>query len=263
MHQKQSKLHNYPLQTLISMIIFILLFGLAIGSHLNVIIARFQNDNLIGNKRSVCPKCNHTIAWYDLIPVFSFLILRGKCRNCSEGISFRYPFVELLNAVLYVFVCFSAQNLVDVGFLCILASILVCISFIDLDHMIIPDKMVGIIFVLGAVRLLWLRPIPITSGLLGAALGFGFLALIAIFTGAMGGGDVKLMGAAGLWLGNSATVLALMIGFVLGSSVGVLLIALKKKSRKDYIPFGPYLCIGIFVSLLYGPALIHWYMNLY
>jgi len=127
--------------------------------------------------------------------------------------------------------------------------------------MIIPNKFVAIIFLFGIARLFLTNELTLSSALYGGLIGYGFLALIAVVTGAMGGGDVKLMGAAGFWLGSGGTVLALMLGFLLGSIIGVALIALKIKTRKDYIPFGPYLCIGIFVSLLYGTSIIEWYLN--
>lgn len=241
--------------------IAIIVLGLLIGSFLNVCIYRIPKEETIVTGRSHCMYCGKDICWYDLIPVFSYIILGGKCRNCKHKLSFQYPFVELLNAIMYywIYIIFG-DNYITIIY-CLLASALIVLSLIDCYHFIIPDRINLLILVLGLIQLIidfnnWKTYI---IGFFAVSLLLLFIAIIT--KGQMGGGDIKLMAAAGLLIGWQKIWLALIIGCIAGSILGITLILLKKGSRK--IPFGPYLSFGIITSILYGNEIIEWYLNLF
>lgn len=252
--------------------IFVFIFGLIIGSFLNVCILRLPEGRSIVVGSSSCMTCNTRLTVIDLVPLFSYLFLRGKCRHCGQKISPIYPVVESFNAVLYVLLYLkfglSYSLLVNMA----LVSILIVISFIDFRHMIIPNGLVIALIIVGIIQL----AATIITGVFGYWLGFiiGFFAggipllLIALFCcfilkkEAFGGGDIKLMAAAGLIIGWKLTITSYIIGIVLGAIAGLILILTGKKKRGDEMPFGPALALGITVSVFFGEALINWYMGL-
>ena len=267
----------------------VLLFGLVVGSFLNVCIARLPQDQSISTPRSHCPRCKTPINWYDNIPLVSFLALRGRCRNCGLPISWRYPLVELLNGLLYLW-SYTAFGLTgESGMVMALCSALLVITFIDLDHQIIPDVITlpGMVIGLLAAPLFMsaLEP-PMAFGLgrlfpsagtylagfanslVGLLLGAAPLFIIGWLweklrkVEAMGGGDVKIMGMVGSFLGWKGAFLTIMLGALTGSLVGVTLIALKKHQADKVIPFGPYLAFGTLLTLFYGADIIDWYFGL-
>jgi len=242
--------------------ILIFILGLVIGSFLNVCIFRIPKNKNIVSGTSHCPHCHTGLEPLDLIPVLSFLLLRGKCRYCNELIRLRYPLVELLTG----FVFLIAFLTVDFRFLLIkyliILSLLIVITMIDLELQLIPDSLV--ISLLGW-SILWQIFLPEQTwwqAVLGAVIGGGLLLAIAILSkGGMGGGDIKLMFAAGFSLGQLGTLLALFIAFVTGGLVGAVLLATGRKTKKTPIPFGPFLALGITLSSLWGHQIIGFYLN--
>jgi len=260
--------------------IFVFMLGAVIGSFLNVLIYRLPRSLDFVKGFSFCPACEHRLYPKDLVPIFSYLVLRGKCRYCGVSISSRYMIVELL-AGLSAFlswtafmppVAFLANTIAagapDAAFpgnAALYAAVLAClitIAWIDHDTMEIPDSLSIAIAVCGSIAIFIGPDIGLSSRLIGIAVAAVPLFLIAFFIeGAFGFGDVKLMAAAGLFLGWQNTLVALFIGIVIGGVFGVILLATKKKSRKDHFAFGPSLCIGIAVAMFFGQNIIGLYMG--
>lgn len=239
----------------------IFLFGLAVGSFLNCIIYRLKTGESFFKGRSYCPFCQHQLSWPDLIPVFSFLFLKGKCHYCQKKISLQYPLVELATGFLFV-LCFLFHV---PWFIFIIACFLIIIFVYDLKHYIIPDKI--IYPAIGITLIATLQGVPFGSSnffawqsALGAA-GF-FLAIVLLSRGHwMGVGDIKLGFLMGLILGFPNILVALFLAFLTGAIIGIGLIILGKKSLKSEVPFGPFLVIGTLVAMFWGPAIINWYLN--
>ena len=242
---------------------FALAFGLCIGSFLNVCIYRIPNKLSVARGSSMCPKCGTPLRPAELVPVFSFLFLRGKCRNCKAPISAVYPFVEILCGALFMLSFFLFGISLQTLAAWIAVSVLIVASFIDIRTMEIPD---GVSIALAAASILAFF-IPGTvwwDRLLGIACAAGPLLLIHIFSkgNAMGMGDIKLMAAAGLLLGIKLSFFALFSAVLFGAAVGVILLASKIKGRRDEIPFVPMLSFGIIFSLFCGTPIIAWYLSL-
>lgn len=239
-------------------LIFIL--GLAIGSFLNVCIYRLPLGRSIVTPPSHCMQCGTRLKWRELIPVVSFVLLRGRCRYCGAGFSPRYALVEMVTALLFVicFIFFGISVLLIKAL--VLTAFLLVIVFIDIDHQLILDKVLLWLAGSGIVINLWTGAAGAADMLFGGLLGGGLLLIVAVASkGGMGGGDIKLAAALGLWLGWEFTLLTLLLAFVFGGAGGVVLLLLKLKNRKDLIPFGPFLALGTWVSLLYGNMLLLWY----
>lgn len=270
--------------------IYALLIGGCIGSFLNVCIYRIPADVSVVAPRSNCPRCHALIAWYDNIPWFSYLALRGRCRHCRQPISSRYFWVETLTAVLFlaVWLKFGSEagtrplglapitqlGLVPVYWLGVAGLVLA--TFVDLDHMIIPDR-VSIGGIVAGIALSALLPSmhAQTSSLAalmrsagGAAAGFFSLWGVAILgrlmfkKEAMGFGDVKLLGAMGAFFGWRAVIFIIMMSSLVGSIVGVSLIASRRTRLQARIPYGPFLALAAILWLLWGPAWWAWYAGL-
>lgn len=251
------------------MTLLIFIYGLIIGSFLNVCIYRIPRGENIAWPGSHCPTCSHSLSWYDNIPLFSYLVLKGKCRYCKSGISAQYPVVESLNAVLYIIMYFRFGFGVDFIFYSLMSSVLLAIIFIDLKEMIIPDSLVLSILVLSVIHktfnyfLYGISP-EIINSFLGLLVAGGlFTAIVLISRGGMGGGDVTLMGALGFVLGIKYIVLNIFLSFVLGAIISIVLLAAKIKTRKDPIPFGPFIVLGFFITSLWGKVIINWYFNIF
>ena len=242
--------------------IYLFILGTVIGSFLNVCIYRYQTNEPIAKGRSHCPKCNHQLAWYDLIPVFSWLSLKGKCRYCHEPIAARYPIVELLTAILYVLVFWKFEFTFDTLIYLVIVSTLVYAAFVDHDSMIIPDRTHIILIICGAL-LMFLHPETITERLIGLVIISVPLFIVAYVTKGLGYGDVKLMAAIGLVIGFKNNILAFLIGVILGAIVGIYKLRFKNSNKKDEMPLGPHLIIGILISIFIGTNLINWYISLF
>ncbi len=240
--------------------IYALLFGLLIGSFLNVCIWRLPRRESIITPSSHCPSCNRPIAYYDNIPVASFLFLKGRCRHCETKISWRYPFIEIANGLGYVMLIRRYGLEGSTGVYAVLFSALLVITFIDLDHQIIPDRITLPGMVLGLIAAAVLLPHGFIDGMAGLLLGGGLFYLIAVLSGGgMGGGDIKMIAMVGAFLGWRAVLLTIFIGAVAGSVVGLFLMVIKGKGRKTPVPFGPFLSLGTIVFLFLGQEIIEWY----
>lgn len=250
----------------------VLIYGILIGSFLNVCIFRIPNEESIVTKRSHCMNCNKQLKWYELIPVFSFLFLRGKCSKCKTKLSIQYPIIEALNGILYVLVFYlngwdSLVLILLSSIYCFTVSALIVLSVIDFRKNIIPFGVNIFIFVMGlaAVAIKFFGDgknidILIKHGIGFFAVSLFFLILYYATKGrGMGGGDIKLMAAAGVLLGWQLILLAAFIGCVLASIIHPLRMKISKAGR--VLAFGPYLAIGIFISLLWGEGLLDWYIN--
>ena len=252
--------------------LFVFLFGLVIGSFLNCVIYRIENNQSFLKGRSYCPKCKHTLSWQDIIPVFSFLFFKGKCNYCHKKISIQYPLVEIATglAFLLIFNFLYQDNIlpswINLAFLFYVACILIIIFVYDLKHYIIPDKVlfpaIAIVFLYQLIfsfRLLDFN--PLWSGLAACA----FFLFVFLVSGGrwMGFGDVKLAFFMGLFLGYPNILVALFLAFFLGAIIGVGLIIFGNKNLKSEVPFGPFLITGTFLALLWGKEIISWYTNLF
>lgn len=247
--------------------VMIFIYGLLIGSFLNVCIYRIPLKKTVVKGRSYCTSCNTLIPWYCNIPLFSYLFLKGRCLRCGEKISLIYPAVELLNAILYLLIWMVYGLTIPALFVAILFSILIIISFIDLKHQIIPDGLVLIILVLGAINALYQTlalGVPWYTWIIGfLAASVPLFILGLIYTDGMGGGDIKLMAAAGLFMGWKLILLSLFIGALYGGVVSLFIILSKRGSMKTTVPFGPMLSLGIVTCVLAGETLLSWYFSLF
>lgn len=248
---------------LITIMIVVFMYGIVIGSFLNVLIYRIPLKENIATQRSHCMSCGYQLKWYDLVPLVSYIMLRGRCRKCKKKISIQYPLVELANGLGYVLIVSgTGLNLLSILF-CLCFSILIVISVIDIRTYEIPFSLNVAIGILGIIRC-----IIDYDNLLNYIIGFFAvsvpLLLLAILTKGrgMGGGDIKLMAAAGLLLGWKNIILALALGSIAGSIIHIALMRIKK-SEERVLAFGPYLSIGIFIAMLYGDQLISWYLNFF
>jgi len=246
----------------------IFLFGLCIGSFLNVVIYRLEKKENLGG-RSFCPHCRRQLSWKDLFPVFSFLLLGAKCRYCKKKISWQYPIVEALTGLVFVFVFNSvAFQLLDLSFLLYVASVLIVIFIYDVKHYIIPDK---VLFPAIAITLVYRMIFVLTKGdwmvlgayLLAVLIGSGFFLFIFLVSRGrwMGFGDVKLAILMGLLLGFPNILVALFLAFFLGAVMGVMLMLFRKKNLKSEMPFGPFLIVGTCVAFFWGTLIIRWYLS--
>ncbi len=242
---------------------FALVLGLVIGSFLNVCICRMPVGQSVVAGRSYCPQCGHCLRPVDLVPVLSYLLLRGKCRDCKEKISVQYPLVELLSGGLFVlsFARFSLHPMTLVMWA--LVCVLIVASGIDIRTFEIPDGASIAILMIG-IACFFLPGLLWWERLLGALCGAGPLLLIVLLShgNGIGMGDVKLMAAAGLVLGWRLSLFALFAGVVIGGVIGAALMIARRKGRKDSIPFVPALSAGILCAALFGDALIGWYASL-
>lgn len=240
------------------------LLGTCIGSFLNVCIFRLPLNESIIFPSSHCPNCNNKLRPYDNIPLMSFFLLRGKCRFCRTKISWQYPLIELTTGLLFALAAirFGVQWNTLIALVLISASLV--ISVIDLKIQIIPNviSLPGILLGLLA-SLLPFSSVHFLNALYGMLLGGGLFYLVAVLSrGGMGGGDIKLIAMFGAFLGWQNCLVTIFLAVLLGSIVGIGLMLLKRKGRKDPIPFGPFLCIGALISFFYGQEILHWYLNL-
>lgn len=269
----------------IAIMVLIFLLGIVIGSFLNVCIYRIPKEESIAKNGSACSSCGAKLTFLDLIPVLSYLVLRGKCRHCKAKFSPQYPIIEALTGVLFLLLYLKfGLNYVIIVYAALIA-ILIVITLIDYRHMIIPNGLVIAGLVVGVAQLLVSIFIPgvfafagidhilLDNTWLDYVIGFfagGLpLLLIALFSTfvlkkeAIGGGDIKLMAFAGLILGWKLLIPAFFIGIVFGAVVSVVLMASGKRKRGDEIPFGPFLCFGVVVSIFFGSELINWYLGMF
>jgi leader peptidase (prepilin peptidase)/N-methyltransferase len=241
-------------------LVSVALFGLVIGSFLNVVIARLPERRSLWRPRSACPACDVAIAWYDNIPVLSFLALRGRCRACGGAISSRYPVVELLTAAAFLgaWAAFGPTPRFVVS--AALLAALIAIAAIDLQRQIIPDAITlpGIVagVLIGVGTGAWL------DSVIGVLVGGGiFFVIIFVQPGGMGGGDMKLGAMLGAFLGWKVLLFSLLVAVTVGGVLALALLATGLRGRKDPIPFGPFLALGGAAGLFWGERVVAWYLR--
>ncbi len=255
-------------ETMLLLYFIVGLFGALIGSFLNVCIYRLPRYESIAWPGSHCTSCAQAIAWYDNIPLLSYLLLGGRCRRCNAPISLRYPVVEALNAIGYVALLWRFGPTWTTVVYGLFYSALLVVGGTDLSHKIIPNVITFPGMALGLVSAAMILPLGLIGGVIGLVVGGGILWLLAWASPylfgkeGMGGGDIKLLGMIGAFLGWKPALLTIMLGSFLGSLVGLSLIAAKVITREDYIPFGPFLVCGAVVALFFGPTILEWYQGL-
>lgn len=248
----------------------VFMFGMCIGSFLNVCIYRLPSSmSIINPPRSFCPQCNSAIQFYDNIPVLSYLWLKGRCRNCKASISLRYPLVELMTGILAIAVLFMfGLTLESVVYFVFISSLLV-ITFIDIDHKIIPDIITLPGIPIGLAASIVLPDMTFKSSLLGFLVGGGSLLLVAwtysliTHKEGMGGGDIKLLGMIGTFIGWKGVIFTIFAASLTGTFVGIIVILLKEKNLKFALPFGPFLSIGAMSYVFFGEKVLFWYLHLF
>lgn len=255
-------------ETMESLIIILYIYSFVIGccvaSFVNVVIYRVPRQISITKGRSFCPNCYTTLAWYDLIPIFSWLFLKRKCRRCKAPISFRYPLIEILGGILGVF-CFYHYQFNWMTILSFsIAMVLLAITIIDFDTMTIPNGLVITMALLAGASYFLNPVITLSNRIIGMCCVSGFMLVLSLcVSGAFGGGDIKLMFVVGFLLGWENTILAFFIAILIAGIYAIYLLMTRKKGRKQHIAFGPYLCFGIGIALLYGNDIINWYLTVY
>lgn len=242
--------------------IVIFLYGIIIGSFLNVCICRIPRKENIVSVRSHCMNCGYQLKWYDLFPLFSYLALGGRCRRCKTRISVQYPIVEALNGVLYLMVFIRFGMSIESLLYCLLFSALLTLSVIDFRTYEIPPGINYFILAIGLIRAAidYKQWVDYVIGFLSVSV---FLYLLYRFSGgrAIGGGDVKLMAVCGLVIGWKLNILAFFLGCIFGSVIH--LIRMKVTGQGHVLAMGPYLSAGIAVSVLFGNDFLEWYLHLY
>ena len=273
--------------------IFVVIFSLMIGSFLNVVVYRLPKmmhntwylecreflaeevksipakkvDELTLSKPdSTCPKCDHKIRFYENIPVFSWLFLKAKCSQCHNSISARYPIVETATALLSLVVAIQFGVSIETLFLLVLTWGLICLTLIDFDHMLLPDQIVMPLLWLGLLINLDNTFVAINDAVIGAAVGymslFSVFWLFKLITGkeGMGHGDFKLFALFGAWIGWQLLPILILMASVVGAVVGIALMVFKNHQREQAIPFGPYLAVAGWITLLWGESIWSWYL---
>ncbi len=253
----------------------IIIAGLIAGSFVNAAVWRLHEHKPIVNDRSECPNCHHKLVSKDLVPLFSYLALKGHCRYCHKPIAIHYPLVELLTAVAFTwsYLAWPFSDLlskISFGFWLVILVGLIILAVHDLYWLILPLPVMYILLGLAVLSLVVHLVLGdglavVGSYLVAAGLaGFFFLSLHMLGKGRwLGGGDVILAVLIGLLLGSSRTLVGLFIGFGSAALISIGLMAARLKRRKDTIPFGPFLIFGLFVAMLYGQAIFNWYLNLF
>ncbi|MGL5328906.1 MAG: prepilin peptidase [Peptostreptococcaceae bacterium] len=252
--------------------IYVFIIGIVFGSFFNVCIYRIPENKSISNPPSTCPTCNTRLKPIDLIPILSYIMSGRKCRYCKKEISPRYATVEFLTGILFLLVYNKYLISLETLYYLILVSLLVIITFIDIDHYIIPDE----IIIFGMVSAFMLNilgiGIPIKESMSGAIIcGGGMLLLIHLIEfivkkEVMGGGDIKLFTMTGLFLGLQNGLLTVLLSVYVGAIYGVGTILYSKIKKKEYnsmIPYGPFISVGVLIALLYGNDIITWYLSLF
>ena len=242
--------------------IIIFLYGITIGSFLNVCIYRIPKKENIVTTRSHCMQCGYQLKWYDLLPLFSWLVLGGKCRKCKAKISVQYPLIEVLNGIFYllIFACYGIS--IEMLLYSLLASALIVISVIDFRTYEIPFGINVFIAFLGLVRVLtdWSNWLEYVVGFFSVSVVLYVIYVVTNGQG-IGGGDIKLMAASGLLLGWKSNIFAFLLGCMLGSVCHVIRMRIGKANHM--LALGPYLSVGIIIAALWGKEWIRWYFSLF
>lgn len=240
---------------------FCFLYGICIGSFVNVVIGRLPQKISFVKGRSFCPICKQNIAWYDLLPIISYMMLKGKCRICRGNILIRYMLIELVGGMFALLCAATFSNAIQGGFAYVIGMILLTISVIDMDTMCIPNRLLLILSIPIAMVSILQFGISIEERLFGFFIvSLPMYVCNRLFHDSFGGGDIKLIALCGFFLGWQRCVVAACIAVILGGISAIYLLIYKNESIKLHIPFGPYLSIGVMLSLFYGYDLIEWYI---
>ena len=242
------------------------ILGLCVGSFLNVCIHRLPRGESLVRPPSRCPSCGRQLSWFDNVPVFSWIALLGKCRRCGEPIAIRYPLVELITAGLWVLIAAMTPPDALLASRLVLATSLVVLFMIDLEHHILPNVITLPGIAVGFLFSLVAPPGPIAS-LLGIVLGAGILYAIAagyfLLRGeeGMGMGDVKMLAMVGAFLGWRAVLLTLVLSSFAGAVIGVAMMLFQRGTLRYALPFGTFLAVGALIAMLFGEAMLQWYLG--
>ena len=244
--------------------IFVFIYGLVLGSFYNVVGLRVPKGESIVRPPSHCPICDRNLTAKDLVPVFSYVFLKGKCRGCGTKIHWVYPVIELTTGVLFTFAYLQLGFTWEFVTALLFISLLIIITVSDIAYMLIPDKIL-LFFLIPLIVCRMISPLtPWWDSAVGAIVGFGILLLVAMVSkGGMGGGDIKLFFVIGVVLGTVSTLVTLFLASVIGTVVGLITLKISKQGRKTPIPFGPSIAIAAVISYFYGQAIVDWYMNLF
>lgn len=248
-------------EVLLGTLAFVL--GASIFSFLNVIVYRVPKKESFVAGRSYCPSCGHTLGGFDLVPILSYLVLRGRCRYCRDKIGVRDTVVEVFGGLTALFCGYWYQNdpargLLYFTFFCVLTVV----TLMDWDTMEIEDGCEIAILILAVISLFVIPEITIVQRLIGAVcVSVPMLILAILIPGAFGGGDIKLMAAAGIFMGWKLTLISTALGILFGGAYGIAVLVTKKLDRKDHFAFGPFLCIGMALGLVFGEQMLDWYIG--
>jgi len=244
------------------MIVFFAI-GSVLGSFFNVVGLRLPKQIAFDYNRSCCPRCNHQLRWYELIPIASYILQKGKCRHCTRRISFMYPFIEFFTGFLFAYSYWHIGLSLELFMSLIFISMLMIVFVSDIEYMIIPNKV--LLFFLPLFLLMRvISPLdPWYDVLIGAVLGLVLIALIIVLSkGKMGGGDMKLFALIGIVLGWKGTLLTLFLASLLGAIIGSAIMIYNKSGRKQPIPFGPYIVMAALICYFYGNDIISIYISI-
>lgn len=250
------------MEILVSLYLF--LFGIVFGSFYNVVGLRVPVKESIISPPSHCPNCGRQLTAIDLVPVFSYIFLRGKCRTCGAKISPIYLMTELVTGLLFVWSYHQLGLSIELIVALFFFSLLLIIVVSDLQYMLIPDKVLLFFLPFLLVGRIVSPLEPWWDALLGAIIGFAILYLIAVISkGGMGGGDIKLFFLIGLVLGTVKTLLTLFVASAIGMMIGIIVLKVRKQSRKAPVPFGPSIAIASCIVYFYGDSILDWYWHLF
>jgi len=254
-------------------VIILFLLGTIMGSFIDCAVSRLAKKEDIVFKRSYCPHCHHSLAWFDLIPIISFTALKGRCRYCHRRISWEHPLVEFGTGLLFILIFLLGGNTILTAFFILVAIPLATVFLFDLKYSLIPSRLIYPTLVFTLLSRLGLDIYQsqgfyfwtshIFSGVLGLILMSGFLGCLYVLTKGqgMGLGDVELGMLLGAILGWSLSFVGLFLSFLIGAILGLILIVLKRKGWKSEVPFGPFLILGSTMALIGGNQFIHWYLS--
>lgn len=247
----------------VMMTIFFFLFGITLGSFFNVVGLRVPKKMPFAYDRSFCPSCHKQLSWFELIPVFSFIFQRGKCRTCQQKISLIYPIIELLTGLLFVLCYLMIGIELELIIALLLISMLMIVFVSDITYMLIPNKVL-LFFLPLFMMMRVIQPLdPWWSSITGGTVAFILIALIIIVSkGGMGAGDMKLFGLLGIVLGLGKVLLTFFLASLLGALIGMILLLRKIIKRKQPIPFGPYIIVASIISYFFGDIIIEWYFSI-
>ena len=250
--------------------IYIFILGLLIGSFLNVCIYRIPRGESISYPPSHCTSCGNNIKYYDLIPVLSWVILKGKCRNCDERISIRYALIEFGTAILFLLTYFQYGVSINLARYLIFIPFLIVIAMIDYDTMEVYTMTTWITIAIGVVFLGvdFYKGQPVVTYIYGGILGAGIIIFIILLsklilgTEGMGWGDAEICGLCGLFLGFKLTIAMLFFSFIIGGIIGVYLLRVKKKNGRSEMPFGPSIVMAALLIIIWGDKILNWYIGM-